>query len=71
VRLPLASVPTGSVRHLGFMRHCVGMANVGVVPPAYPLLYGVAREGPTGARTTGTPDQGVNGDPSINRRSYS
>jgi hypothetical protein len=42
VSLPLTSTPTGSVRRLGFVRHCVGMMNVG---SRVPLLYGAMREG--------------------------
>jgi hypothetical protein len=36
-----------------------------------PLLYGVARERPTVTRTTDAPDQGADGDHSINGRSHS
>jgi hypothetical protein len=36
-----------------------------------PLLYGAARERPTVTRTTDAPDQGADGDPSINGRSHS
>jgi hypothetical protein len=71
VRLSLASAPTGLVRRLGFVRHCVGTANVGSHAPACPLLYGAAREGPAATRTAGAPDQGADGDPSINGRSPS
>jgi hypothetical protein len=40
-------------------------------PRRTPLLYGAALEGLTATRTAGAPDQGADGDPSINGRSHS
>jgi hypothetical protein len=45
VSLPLASAPTGSVRRLGFVGHCVGMANVGSRAPDVSPVLVAAREG--------------------------
>jgi hypothetical protein len=42
VSLSLTSTPTGSIRRLGFVRHCVGTMNVGFCAP---FLYGAMREG--------------------------
>jgi hypothetical protein len=39
--------------------------------PRHTLLYGAVREGPTATRTADAPDQGADGDPSINKRSPS
>jgi hypothetical protein len=44
MRLPLASVPMGSVCHLGFVGHCVGPANVDSRAPGVPLFYMALRE---------------------------
>jgi hypothetical protein len=44
VRLPFTSVPTRSVRRLGFVGHCVGTMNVVSYAPGVPLFYMTLRE---------------------------
>jgi hypothetical protein len=72
VRLPLSSAPTGSVRRLRFVGHCVGTTNVGSRVPGVPLFYmALCERGSLPQYRQAPPDQGADGDLSIYGRSHS
>jgi hypothetical protein len=63
VSLPLASVPTGPVRRLGFVGHCVGTANVGSCAPGVPpFIWRCVRGGPLPQERQAPPIRAHNGN---------
>jgi hypothetical protein len=55
VGLPLASAPSGISTVLGFVGHCLAVANVGLSAPACPSFIMTLREGGPWSRTAGAP----------------